>query len=125
MHLLLIALGGALGSVARFLVTRAVNSYLVPTLPLGTLVVNVAGSFVIGLWCGRFENFTAPPTWRLFVTVGFLGGFTTFSTYALETVQLLLTGDGKTAAINLLAQNLLGLAAAVGGIFLGRALSES
>ena len=82
--------GGAIGSALRWMLGLALNPVL-PTLPLGTLAVNVAGGFIIGSAIGIFDQFqTLPPEWRLFVITGFCGGLTTFSTFSAETVTLLL-----------------------------------
>lgn len=90
-HLLWIALGGALGSVARF----AVSKWLVsPAFPWGTFVVNITGCFLIGiLWAGSMRNPSIPDHIKLFLMTGICGGFTTFSTFSIESITLL--RDGK------------------------------
>jgi CrcB protein len=100
---LAIALGGALGSVARFAVSGFVANHYGETFPWGTLVVNIGGSFVIGF----FATLTAPegrtlvgPTARQFFQTGVLGGFTTFSSFSLQTLNLARDGELARAAGN-------------------------
>ena len=89
-----IALGGALGSVGRFLVAGWVGRVLGVNFPWGTLAVNVVGGLVMGLLVGLMAQvWSVSPAIRAFLTVGVLGGFTTFSAFSLETVLLLQRGD--------------------------------
>ena len=115
---LLLAVGGGLGTLARY----GVGLWMAPSsqnLPWGTILINVAGSFVIGFFgtltvsSGRFPV----PEWlRLFVMVGMCGGFTTFSSFSLQTLDLLRGGDGVTrACINVAVSVLLSLAAVATG----------
>lgn len=88
--LLAVALGGALGSVCRYLLAGAVQSWLGLAFPYGTLAVNVLGCLIIGFFLGTLEVHDAPgPMARYLLVTGFLGGFTTYSTYAAEAVGLL------------------------------------
>lgn len=116
-HLLLVGVGGFLGSVARYL-TGVLAQRLVPVgvFPLGTLSVNLLGCFAIGV-AGRWVELqpSPDPTVRLFVLVGLLGGFTTFSAFAAESVGLLQAGHAGRAAVNVLVQVGLGLVAAALG----------
>jgi CrcB protein len=124
LQIALVALGGALGSVLRFLGAGAAHR-LVPGLlfPVGTLAVNVAGSLVIGLVGGLAESRTfLVPDLRVFLFTGVLGGFTTFSAFAFESLGLALDGAWWRFALNLVAQILLGLGAAATGYVAGRAL---
>lgn len=124
LHVLLVALGGAFGSVLRFLGSGLVHS-LVPGLlfPVGTLAVNVCGSLVIGLIGGLAESrqFLVPEL-RLFLFTGLLGGFTTFSAFAFESLGLALDGAWPRFLLNVASQLLLGLGAAWAGWGLARAL---
>jgi len=86
---LLIFAGGGLGALARFALSRAINGLLPAQLPWGTLFVNVIGSFLMGLVLVLADAALLNPSWRVFAAVGFIGAFTTFSTYAFETVALL------------------------------------
>ena len=123
MYFLLVALGGALGAVARYGVDRLVLAHLASGL-VGTAVVNVTGSFVLGLLAGLLRP---RPDWsdevNMLVAVGFLGSYTTFSTLSLATVVLLEEGNVSGAAVNLSTSVVLGLAAAFGGLAIGRAVT--
>lgn len=100
-ELAIIAAGGGLGAVTRYLVTVWAAQRLGSAFPYGTLLVNVAGSFVIGLFMTLFlERLELAPQWRLFVAVGFLGGLTTFSSFSYETLRLLQEGALPQAALN-------------------------
>jgi len=121
---LLVATGGALGSVARFFMAGAAHGLLPGVLfPVGTLAVNLSGSLVIGLFGGLAEgrDFLVPEV-RLLLFTGVLGGFTTFSAFAWETLGLALDAAWWRFALNVTAQVVLGLGAVAGGYFLGRAL---
>lgn len=91
-----VALGGALGSVARFWLAAAVTSLTGPQFPWGTLLINVVGSFVIGCFgalTGSRGAISVPPDIRAFVMIGICGGFTTFSSFSLQTLELLQSGE--------------------------------
>jgi CrcB protein len=124
MKIVLLMLGGALGTLARYAVAGATHRFYDGTFPLGTLMVNLAGSFVIGLLWGLWEEVPIPPNVRIFVFIGILGGFTTFSTYSLETLNLFRDGEVKIALINILASNVFGILLAVGGFFTARGLIQ-
>ncbi len=120
----LVALGGALGSLLRFLVSGAVHRWLPGLLfPIGTLVVNVVGSLLIGLVGGLAESrqFFGPDL-RIFLFTGCLGGFTTFSAFAFESLGLALDAAWWRLFANVAAQLVLGLGAAVAGYAVGRAV---
>lgn len=119
----LIGGAGALGSLARYGLDGAVSRRFPGAFPLGTFVVNVVGALLLGLLFTVFvERMTVGPALRSAVTIGFLGAFTTFSTFTLETLRLVEDGAWGLAAANVIASVVLGLAAAYGGIALGRAL---
>jgi CrcB protein len=109
-RILAIAVGGAIGSVARYLcstgVLRAVGS---GWFPWGTLSVNLIGSFAIGFLWAAFERAALGSTARSFVFIGILGGFTTFSSFTLENFNLLRDGQVRSAVINIIVSNLLGI----------------
>jgi CrcB protein len=124
--LLLVASGGAVGSVLRYTVTgiaqrlSLAGSSAVAALPVGTLVVNVTGSFLIGLAMGLAESRALlGAEARLLLVTGVLGGYTTFSAFSLETLMLLRAGQTGTAVSSVLLQVLLGLAAALAGFTAG------
>ena len=118
---LAIAIGGALGAVARWLVSDGLQRWLGRGFPWGTLAVNVAGSFVLGLAVVLLiDRLALGPVWRAGILIGFVGAFTTFSTFAVETIEL--AGDGLTlrAGANVAASVLCCLAAAWAGMMLAR-----
>lgn len=120
---LAISLGAIIGANARFLISRYTAKILGPVFPYGTLLINVSGSFVVGffvIWTS--ERVLVDPRWRLLVVVGFCGGFTTFSSYAFETIAYFEQGQWLLMVTNILANNLLCLAAALAGMSLARVL---
>ncbi len=118
---LLVIAGGGLGAAARYGVRLALPSDAA-AFPYATLVVNAGGSFLAGLVAGLVAGgATLPEEARLFLLVGVLGGFTTFSAFSLETVEHLMNGDAAIGAMNVLLSLLLCVAAVVAGLFLGRA----
>jgi CrcB protein len=117
---LLVAIGGGIGSVTRYLVGGWFASRFGPAFPYGTLVINVTGSFVIGLFLAfAQERISLSPYWRLFFAVGFLGGYTTFSTFEYESVRLLQDGEMLLGSVYLIGSVVAGGIAAVAGIALG------
>ena len=93
MIFLLIAVGGAAGSVLRYLIGGAVQRMSAGGFPVGTMFVNVSGCFLIGILLRQFLNMQLSPELRAFLIVGFCGGFTTFSTFSAETVGLIEGGE--------------------------------
>ena len=94
-NLLVIGTGGFLGSIARYLISQLNLTVSFHSIPVGTLTVNVAGSFLIGFLTGIAEkSMILTPEWRLFLMVGLCGGFTTFSTFANENLMLIHNGQG-------------------------------
>jgi CrcB protein len=119
---LAIAAGGALGSMARHGVNMLVHGrWPAMRFPLATALVNIAGCLIIGLLAGLIMSARITPRlyWREFVFVGILGGFTTFSTFGLDTVTLARTQSLTPAVWNVVAQVALGLLAVQAGILLG------
>ena len=122
LQLLFIALGGACGALARYGLSSQVHSLWAGAWPLGTLLVNASGSLCIGVVFVMIERSALHPDWRSVLMVGFLGAFTTFSTFSLETVELWLQGEGAMA-MAYAATSLLGcVAAAAAGVLLTRAV---
>ena len=118
-----VALGGALGSLARYALSGWVQHASGSLFPFGTLAVNVAGSFIIGLVLGfDAERFLIPAPWRLFLTTGFCGGFTTFSTFSYETLALIEDQQWWAAGGNALLNVAACLAATLVGLVAARAL---
>jgi CrcB protein len=117
-----VAVGGALGSVARFGVGRLVErQWPLATMPWATTVVNITGCLMIGLLTGAMSSggLALRTPWREFALVGVLGGFTTFSAFGMETVSLARNGTPLHAAWNVALQIVLGLAAVLLGMWLG------
>ena len=121
LSILAIAIGGALGSVSRFLVAREMGRLLGNFLPYGTLVVNVLGSLALGWLATVFlDRPKINIALRLGIAVGFLGAFTTFSAFSFESVQLMLNGAVWRAALNVVANTVVCLGMCYLGIQLVR-----
>ncbi len=119
--LLLIMLAGGLGSGLRYGLGGLVHRYLPASYPWGTLAVNLAGCFLFGvLWALAEGRWTISPEMRAIILIGFLGGFTTFSSFAFETTQFLRDGQWLFAGINVVVQNGLGILLLYMGMVLGR-----
>ena len=117
--LLLVGAGGFLGSVSRFLASRFFQGNIQSVFPLGTFVVNITGCFLIGLIYGLSERSTMfSPGWKMFLTAGFCGGFTTFSTFANENLALLRDGAFFHFFLYTGLRILLGIAATFIGIII-------
>lgn len=86
---LLIGIGGAIGSIARYLIGVYISKIFLSTFPLGTFIVNFLGCLLIGIFFGLAERYNMAPEWRIFLTAGICGGFTTFSAFAFENLRLL------------------------------------
>ena len=125
MRLLLVLAGGGLGSAARYLVGVWVRTRFGEAFPWDTLAVNVAGSFLIGLIAALADDRGGMSSnVRLFLIVGVLGGFTTFSSFALETVRLVEEHEPVRALLNVAGSLTLTLAATVLGLAVGRGLGR-
>lgn len=122
-QLFAIAAGGALGALLRYWVALAVHAWLGRDFPYGTLAVNLLGSFAMGLlYVLLIERVSQGEIWRAFLLIGVLGAFTTFSTFSMETVNLLQVGEYSKALLNVLLSVMLCVAAAALGLLLGRQL---
>ena len=123
LDLLAISVGAIFGANARYVLSRYAARLLGPVFPYGTLIINVLGSFIAGFFIvWTTERVLVDPRWRLLVVVGFCGGFTTFSSFAFETMAYFEQGQWMLMATNVLANNLLCLAAALAGMGLARVL---
>ncbi len=123
MNVLLVAAGGAIGAAARYLAGLWIAARFGAGFPWGTFFVNVTGSFVIGIVLVLVEGGTLPAGARLFFAVGILGGYTTFSSFSYETMQLLAGGGALgPVLLNTLGQLLAGLMAVYLGVIVGRVL---
>jgi len=120
MGVLFVAVGGAIGSVTRYLVGGWIASRYGSAFPYGTLVINVTASFIIGFFLAfAQERVNLNPNWRLFVAVGFVGGYSTFSTFEYEAIRLLQEREVLLGSIYMIGSVVTGGIAAVGGIALG------
>jgi fluoride exporter len=118
LQVLFVALGGAIGSAARYLVGGWFAAGA--AFPYGTFVINVSGSFIIGFFLAFAQDrVSISPYWRLFFAVGFVGGYTTFSTFEYEAIRLLQDGEMLLAAVYLMGSVVTGGVAAIAGIALG------
>jgi len=122
-RLLLLALAGALGTLSRYGLGRLIHQTSATSFPVGTLVVNTLGCFTFGLiWAASEEQTWLDEQSKLFILVGFLGAFTTFSTFAMDTTDLFRNGQWLSASLNMFLSNGLGIAAAFAGVGLVRVL---
>ncbi|WP_221039748.1 fluoride efflux transporter CrcB [Gelria sp. Kuro-4] len=115
-----IALGGSLGALARYFLSLWIQNLFGDGFPIGTLVINVSGAFVLGFVYVLSLESSLNPVWRNGLTVGFLGAFTTFSTFALETFLLIQEGLFLNATLNVIITVILGLL----GAFFGGVLAK-
>jgi len=121
--LFFLALAGGVGTLARYGLAGFIQKIHSKNFPVGTMVVNILGCLVVGILWTLFETkWEVSPETKLLVLVGFMGAFTTFSAFILETSHLVRSTAWMYAAINLILQNTLGLIALFGGITIGRSL---
>jgi fluoride exporter len=119
----LVFLGGGIGAVARYSLQGFVHRYTENNFPYGTFAVNVIGCFVLGYLMVAFEErFLMNPSLRLFLTIGILGGFTTFSSFSYETIALLRGGEWMFGISNILASVLCCLLATFAGMAAGKVI---
>lgn len=117
--LLIVGSGSFVGGALRYLLSRTVQSWIDGWMPAGTLAVNVAGCLLIGLMCGITDHWMTASL-RLFLTVGFCGGFTTFSTFINESMHLMRLQDAAGACLNIVVSLVAGFAALLAGYQLAR-----
>jgi CrcB protein len=118
---LVVALGGALGAMSRYGVALVVATFWKREFPLATLVINVTGSFVLGFFTTvAAERSAIDPVWRLLIATGFVGAYTTFSTFEYETQRLAESGAVWWGALNVIASVAAGFAAVQFGVILAR-----
>jgi CrcB protein len=122
-NIFFVFIGGGLGSILRYLLSGAIYRWTNSVFPLGTIAVNTIGCFLIGLMmAGMGDRFMVSPSLRIFLTIGFLGGFTTFSTFSYETIALLKDGEILFSTINIIGSFVGCLAAAYAGTLAGKLL---
>jgi CrcB protein len=118
-----IALGAVVGASARYFLSFWIARDFSTVFPYGTLLINVTGSFLVGFFLVfSTERVLLDPRWRLLVVIGFCGSYTTFSSYAYESFGLMQRDEWLLTGINIVASNVLSLAAVIGGAALARAL---
>jgi CrcB protein len=120
-HILLVGLGGFIGSIARYVISTSITKYFPLSFPLGTFVVNVSGCLVIGIIYGLTSRFGwMTQEWRIFLATGICGGFTTFSAFAYESLRLIETSEYWT----FVGYTILSLFFCVLAVFFGVGLSK-
>jgi CrcB protein len=121
-NIFIIGIGGFLGAISRYGVALWIGQRWGRNFPLGTFVINVSGSFLIGLLMSLFtERFMVNPQWRLLLVVGFLGAYTTFSTFEYETGTLMKDGEWLIAGLNVVLSVFAGFVA----LKLGEVIAKS
>ena len=116
---IMVVLGGGLGSLARYILGTAIMSRFGGKFPLGTMIISVAGSFAIGVMMRLFtERFQPHPYWRFVLVIGFLGGYTTFSSFEYESFRAVREGGSMLGLLNIVGSVVLGFAAVWAGAVL-------
>ena len=117
---LFVLVGGGLGAAARYWVSDAAYRWLPPDFPYGNLVVNISACFLIGLlMTGMQDRFLVNPSLRVFLAVGILGGYSTFSSFSYETFMLMKAGEPLRAMLNVVVSVVVGLLATAAGMIIG------
>jgi len=121
---LMVGVGGFIGAIARFWLGSHIGERMGTRFPYGTFVINISGSFLIGLILTVLSERThLSPNWRYLIPIGFIGAYTTFSTFEYETLRGVQDGQFWIASLNVVLSVLLGFAAVWGGVMAGRAIS--
>ncbi len=119
-RVLYIAIGGAIGALLRYFVSGIAYKFMGTTFPYGTLSVNLIGSFLIGFFFEALKESLVSPDIRMMIFIGIFGAFTTFSSFSLETVNLIRDGEILFAIWNILLNNIFGIGLAFLGIILAK-----
>jgi CrcB protein len=117
-----VGLGGFVGANARYLLGGWIATRFGTTFPYGTFAINITGCFVIGMIMGALDSHLLSPTIRLALAIGFVGAYTTFSTFTYETIRLIEDGSVLLATANVFGSVLVGLLATIAGLTAGRGL---
>lgn len=120
--IILLFTGGGIGTLCRYGLTNVTNRNINFWFPVGTMLVNITGCFIIGFFWGLVETDRITPNGRLFFMTGFLGGFTTFSTFMLENFNLMRDTEYLYFFINIILSNVIGFILVFAGFFLARYL---
>lgn len=120
---LIVGLGGFIGANARYLIGGWAAQKWGTSFPYGTFIINITGSFILGLFATLMLRFTWNDNWRLLIAIGFVGAYTTFSTFEYESLQLVAQGLQARAALNILGSVVLGFVAAYLGVVAARLLT--
>jgi CrcB protein len=123
MNYLFVIIGGGLGAVSRYVTSEFIKSIVAIRFSVGILFVNCFGALIIGFLTHLFGNISVDIKWKLLFITGFLGGYTTFSTYSLETVQYFINGNIKQAFVNILLNNILCLLFVLAGMWICKILT--
>lgn len=119
-----VAVSGAIGSVMRYLVGIGAGRLFGTDFPWGTLIINITGSFVMGLFAGLFATrWNLPQAMRIFLTVGICGGYTTFSTFSLDSFYLIERGELAATAVYMIGSAVLSVGALIGAMHLVRTMA--
>jgi fluoride exporter len=119
---MVVGIGGFLGAIARFALGTYIGSRYGSRFPYGTFVINVSGSFLIGLILPLLARTTASPYWRYLIPIGFIGAYTTFSTFEYETLRAVQDGQITTGLLNIVLSIIAGFVAVWVGAAIGRVL---
>jgi len=121
---LVVGFGGFVGANARFIVAQWAAQKWGTQFPYGTFIINTTGSFILGLFATLLLRFAWNDNWRLLIAIGFVGAYTTFSTFEYETLQLAAQNQWSRALVNIMGSVVLGFAAAYIGVVVARLVTR-
>lgn len=119
----MVGVGGFLGAIARYIVGTYIGNRFGVRFPYGTFVINMSGSFLVGFILALLARTTASPHWRYLIPIGFIGAYTTFSTFEYETLRAIQDGQIATGLLNVALSVIVGFAAVWAGAVLGRVVA--
>jgi CrcB protein len=120
---MMVGVGGFLGSIARYMVGNYIGSRYGVRFPYGTFVINISGSFLIGIIVALLARTTVSQYWRYLIPIGFIGAYTTFSTFEFETLRAIQDGQITAGVLNVVLSVVVGFIAVWGGAVLGRIIA--